>query len=145
MWAFLKFAWRVISNLLQILIVLYVFSRLSVRFEIIVVAILGLIYATIRSIAFGIWYMLINIVVGANNDFIFIRKHIGDDVTEREEEARIGHSKATQTFYKNAIDGVTLSIISLICLYLTVREYRALSAKATSPRTARLKAPTLYS
>jgi hypothetical protein len=117
MWAVFKFAWRVISNLLQILIVLYVFSRLSARFEIIIVAILGLIYVTIRGVAFGIWYMLVNIAYGANNDFIFIRKHIGDDVTEREEEAKTAHGQATQTFYKNAIDGVALSIISLICLY----------------------------
>lgn len=117
MWAVLKYAWRVILSVLQILIVLYVFSRLSVRFEIIVVAILGLIYVTVRSVAFGMWYMLVNIAVGANNDFIFIRKHIGDDVTAREEEAAMGHGKATQNFYKFVIDGIALSLISFICLY----------------------------
>jgi uncharacterized membrane protein len=50
--------WIVVLMLLQVLIVLYIFSRLNVRFEIIVVAILGLIYVAVGSVGSVIAVMI---------------------------------------------------------------------------------------
>jgi hypothetical protein len=91
----LSFAWHVISNVLQILIVLYVFSRLQVRFEVIVVAILGLIYVTIQGIGFGIRLMMGMLTINVQKDLIFIRKKMGDNVSAREKEASATESKMT--------------------------------------------------
>ena len=49
-WTALGYAWRIAGSLLQIIFVLYIFSRLEDRFDTIVVAISGLIYASILSI-----------------------------------------------------------------------------------------------
>jgi hypothetical protein len=62
-WIALGHAWRIAASLLQILFVLYIFSRLEDRFDTIVVAISGLIYVSILSI-----------------DLYFIHNRIGDDV-----------------------------------------------------------------
>ena len=117
MWTGLGYAWRVVSNLLQVLIVLYIFSRLDVRFEIIVVAILGLIYVTIRTISLNTAYLLTNIVVFAEKDFVFIRKNLGDDVSAREKEDSVAENKLPQMMFRVAIDGVGLSLIGIVCLY----------------------------
>jgi hypothetical protein len=113
----LSFAWHVISNVLQILIVLYVFSRLQVRFEVIVVAILGLIYVTIQGIGFGIRLMMGMLTINVQKDLIFIRKKMGDNVSAREKEASATESKMTSMPFTLLIDGVGFSLIFLICLY----------------------------
>ena len=52
---FLGWTWRVIANLISLLVVFYIFSKLELetRFEFVVVSILGFIYLTIRAIAFS--------------------------------------------------------------------------------------------
>ena len=49
----LGYTWRVLINVLYIAVVLYVLDKLQGRPEAITVAILGLIYVAIRSIAIG--------------------------------------------------------------------------------------------
>jgi hypothetical protein len=114
-------AWRFLSAVLQVLFVLYVFSRLDVRFEIIVVAILGLIYASIRGLDAALAPVLANIIVRWEKDFIAIRKHIGDDDGgERETEVPVPAAERALrrvTFTSTAIELITLWLITLICLY----------------------------
>ena len=78
--------------LLQILFVLYIFSRLEDRFDTIVVAISGLIYVSILSI-----------------DLYFIDKRIGDD--------RAVESKKPHAMFLAAIPGFGFFVIGLVCLY----------------------------
>jgi|RhiMethySRZTD1v2_1073278.scaffolds.fasta_scaffold1083907_1 hypothetical protein len=117
LWAGLAYTWRVFWNAIQFLIVLYVFSRLHARFEIVVVSILGLIYVTIRTIAFGTRSALANIAMGVDNEFAYIRRLTGADMTEREEAVRISQKAIQRTTNKFYIDLVLLSLISLTCLY----------------------------
>ena len=70
-WTALGYAWRIAVSLLQIIFVLYIFSRLEDRFDTIVVAISGLSYASILSL-----------------DLEFIHNRIGDNVSERGQEDR---------------------------------------------------------
>ena len=99
-WTALGYAWRIAGSLLQIIFVLYIFSRLEDRFDTIVVAISGLIYASILSI-----------------DLYFIHNRIGDDVSEREQEDRVVESKRPHAMSLAAIPGFGFFVIGLVCLY----------------------------
>jgi hypothetical protein len=98
-WIALGYAWRIAGSLLQILFVLYIFSRLEDRFDTIVVAISGLIYASILSI-----------------DLYFIHNRIGDDVSG-EQEDRAVESKKPHAMFLAAIPGFGFFVIGLVCLY----------------------------
>jgi hypothetical protein len=102
---------------LQIVFVLYIFSRLNDRFEIIVVAILGMIYVTIVSINLNAASMMASLVIIFEKDIIFIRKKLGDDVSERLKETREAESKMLHAWLKVAISGFSYFLIGLICLY----------------------------
>jgi len=114
---FLSYAWRVVSNALQLLVVLYVFSRLNVRFEIIVISVLGLIYVSIRSIGYLLLRVLRNIALASAKEFAFLHKWAGEDVSWRELEVAESEAGLTHITTKEGIDGVTLFCISLVCLY----------------------------
>jgi hypothetical protein len=117
MWTTLGYLLRISLALLKVLIVLYVFSRLNVRFEIIVVAILGLIYVAVLHVGAGLELILAKFLVGWEKDFIFIRKHIGDDIREREMEFRGIEKKLKGWFAPWMIEGVTNLAITGICLF----------------------------
>ena len=87
-------------SLLQIIFVLYIFSRLEESLHTIVVAISGLIYASILRI-----------------DLYFIHNRIGDDVSEREQEDRAVESKKQHAMSLAAIPGFGFFVIALVCLY----------------------------
>ena len=97
----LGYAWRIAGSLLQIIFVLYIFSRIEDRFDTIVVAISGLIYVFILSI-----------------DLYFIQKLIGHDVSEREQEDRTVESKKKpHAMSLAAIPGFGFFVIGLVCLH----------------------------
>jgi hypothetical protein len=86
-------AWRIIASLMQIIFVWYIFSRTEDRFDTIVLAVCGLIYAFILSI-----------------DLYFIHKLI-------EPEDRALESKKPHAISLAAIPGFGFFVIGLICLY----------------------------
>jgi len=55
------YVWRVAVNIVELLVVLYIFYHLNARFEIIVIAVLGLIYTTIRTVAWALFHGLNNL------------------------------------------------------------------------------------
>jgi len=99
-WTALGYAWRIAGSLLQIIFVLYIFSRIEDRFDTIVVAISGLIYVFILS-----------------TDLYFVRKRLGDDVSEHKQGDRAVESKKPQAMFLAAIPGFGFFVISLVCLY----------------------------
>src|SRR5262249_19218090 len=79
----LGYVWRVLVNLFYVAIVLYVFDRLQGRHDTsIVVAILGLIYVTIRSIAIGQALGLIGVAKGLHVHLMRIRELLHDEHVE---------------------------------------------------------------
>jgi hypothetical protein len=92
-WTALGYAWRIIASLMQIIFVWYIFSRTEDRFDTIVLAVSGLIYAFILSI-----------------DLYFIHKRI-------EPKDRALESKKPHAISLAAIPGFGFFVIGLICLY----------------------------
>jgi hypothetical protein len=92
-WTASGYAWRIIASLMQIIFVWYIFSRTEDRFDTIVLAVSGLIYAFILSI-----------------DLYFIHKRI-------EPEGRALESKNPHAMSLAAIPGFGFFVIGLICLY----------------------------
>jgi hypothetical protein len=84
----LGYLWRVVSNLIQLLVVLYIFSKLKTPFEVIVVAVLGLIYTTVRTMGFGNFIAFTNLGKGLDQEFIRLRRLLGDQ-TVQEHEAEV--------------------------------------------------------
>ena len=121
-WTALGYAWRIAGSLLQIIFVLYIFSRLEDRFDTIVVAISGLIYVSILSI-----------------DLYFIQKRIGDDISEPEQEGRAVESKKPHAMFLAAIPGFGFFVIGLVSVYTTSSmPFRSICQTATRPSLAGL-------
>jgi ABC-type polysaccharide/polyol phosphate export permease len=94
-WTALGYAWRIIASLMQIIFVWYIFSRTEDRFDTIVLAVSGLIYAFILSI-----------------DLYFIHKRIEPEGRALESKKKKPHAMSLA-----AIPGFGFFVIGLICLY----------------------------
>ena len=78
----LGYVWRVLTNVFYVAVVLYVFSALHGRSEAITVAVLGLVYVTIRTIAIGQASGLADALKVIEADVIRIRELLHDEYTE---------------------------------------------------------------
>ena len=72
-WLTWHYIWRVLSNLILIVIVWGILLSLHSRLEILLVSILGLIYATVRGIGLGLAYALILLASGIDAEFRRLR------------------------------------------------------------------------
>jgi hypothetical protein len=121
----LGYTWRVLVNVFFVAVVLYVFDKLHGRTETITVAVLGLVYVTIRSIAIGQGLGLSNTFKIMDADFARIRELLGDEqhAHDRKEAAKTGSKSLDRERSKLIfIDGIFLSIISIICLLVLFNE-----------------------
>ena len=82
---FIGYLWRVLAGLLEVAIVLYVFSRLNTRFEFIVVSIFRFMYGSLRIIGIGLWQMLSQLGVSVDREFGKLRQ----DERERHHDGHI--------------------------------------------------------
>jgi hypothetical protein len=74
----LAYLWRLIVNLVALAVVVGVLSELQGRFEIIVGSVLGILYATTRTIAFSHALVLRQMAVGIDTELSHIRFLLGD-------------------------------------------------------------------
>jgi hypothetical protein len=113
------YGWRVLVNVFYVAVVLYVFDKLQGRSEAIVtVAVLGLIYVTIRSIAIGQVIALANSLKVIEADLIRVRELVRDEYARDRLEASKADSEVfSRERNKLFIDGFFLSIVSIICLF----------------------------
>jgi hypothetical protein len=120
----LGYTWRVLVNVFYIAVVLYVFDKLQGRSEAIVtVAVLGLIYVTIRSIAIWQGMGLANALKVIESDLIRLRELFRDEhARNRLEASRADSEVLSRERNKLFIDGFFLSIVSLICLLVLLSE-----------------------
>jgi hypothetical protein len=116
-WLVLGYTGRVVSNILQILVILYLFAHLGSGFQKVIVAILGLIYVTIRTIAIGNVHLLSFIAGAVSKEFLQVYRLLGEDISERTTAMRETDEKMQTVINKLYIDGSFLSLVSLICLY----------------------------
>jgi hypothetical protein len=114
----LGYVWRIATNVIQLLIVLYVFYYLNERFEIIVIAVLGLIYTVIRSIAWGLLITFNNLAQQLEREFLNLQRLLGDhSAEERATEAREQAKLVDRAIMKTYIDGFFISVTWIVCLY----------------------------
>jgi hypothetical protein len=115
----LGYTWRVLVNLFYVALILYVFDKLNGRHEItVLVAVLGLIYVTIRSIALSQGHSFIEITKGLRGELLRIRELLHDEFVEHHKrELTEALEVVDRAMIKGYIDGFFLGIVSLICLF----------------------------
>jgi hypothetical protein len=125
----LGYVWRVASNLIQLLVVLFIFSKLNVRFEVIVIAVLGLIYTALRTMGFGLFLAFTNLERLLDREFLQLRSLLSDQTLQDDDERdlvltedwkAVSAEKAKlmdRAIYKSYIDALFVMVIWIICLY----------------------------
>jgi hypothetical protein len=114
----ISYVWRVFVNIIQLLFVLVVFSKVSQGFEVIVVSTLGLIYLTMMSIAFTSVYIQYDLVKAVDDEFVRLRRLLGDESLKDHAKVRLAAlEKAERSITRISIDMTFLGIIGIICLY----------------------------
>lgn len=116
----MKYIWTIIAGLVQIIIAISLFGGYYSDFEIVVIALLVLVYMSVVSFSSGSGIVRVNQLAFINDQFIKIRKAITPRITtsENEEEEREELLKMIRTaeakFY---IGTVANSIVYIIAVY----------------------------
>jgi hypothetical protein len=114
----LGWIWRLAVNVIQLILVVVVFSTLRGRFEVTVVSIPGFIYVTIRTVGFGIWMAFVGLANGIEREVVRLRDLLNDPLAEWEVEGKAAALKiAKRTESKLYVDMAFLGIVWLVCLY----------------------------
>ena len=112
-----EYVWQIAANALYVVVVIFVLNRLEGRPEQIVVAVLGLLYVSSRAQALSTSRTFVNLAWGISDHFVRIRELLGDEtLDEHKMKIQKPKTEAPHVIAKSVIDGVFLSIISLICL-----------------------------
>jgi hypothetical protein len=121
----LGYTWRVLVNLFYVAIILYVFEKLNGHHETtILVAVLGLIYVTIRTIGIGQTHVSIDISKALRGDLIRIRELLHDEfIDDHKLELKEQTQVVDRVIVKAYIDAFFLGIVSLICLFVLFTEF----------------------
>jgi hypothetical protein len=121
----LGYTWRVLVNLFYVAIILYVFEKPNGHHETtILVAVLGLIYVTIRSIAFAQGHSLIEITKGLRKELLRVRELLHDEsIEDYKRDLAEAFEVVDRAMIKAYIDAFFLGIVSLICLFVLFTEF----------------------
>ena len=113
--AWLIYTWRVLANLFYLAVVAWVFQQLDGRRDTTaIVAVLGLLYVTMRTIGCGQALVLVRAAPAIEAHFVRIRELLGDDPYPRDLEEEKKTAKVQRV--KIYIDLTFLWLISLLCL-----------------------------
>lgn len=115
MYAFV-YVWRIAVNIFNIIVVLYVFSKLDTRDERLYVSILGLLYVAIRSIGFGLATGVLPGLIAVGHQVDRIRELTDTSFLVTVEEHEKIEKALSRNMWRTAIEGIGLTIVSLICL-----------------------------
>jgi hypothetical protein len=111
----LGYAWSVVANVFYVLVVVYIFSRINDQKLTVIVAVLGLIYVAIRSVAIGQALTFFPLLVAANKSLDELRAVSGLPQQHQKAEYQAAASKIKKESVKLHIDGLFLGVIGLIC------------------------------
>ncbi len=116
----LGYTWRVLQNIAYLGVVLWVFNGLGSRRDAsAIIAVLGLIYVSMRSVAIGQAMAISHIAFVADRHLLRIRHLLQDDdavpIAEQLPEVMDRWSRERAKLY---IDSVFLAIIGLFCLLI---------------------------
>jgi hypothetical protein len=114
----LGWIWRLAVNVIQLIVVVAVFSSLRGRFEVTVVSILGFIYIVIRVVGFGIGMGLINLAKGLDREIERLRNLLNNPFADWEVREK---ADAVKSFdrgeWKVYVDMAFLALVWLVCVY----------------------------
>jgi hypothetical protein len=111
------YLWTVAVNCFYLFVILYVFDKLDRRPEVIPVAVLGLLYVTIRSIAIGQALSSIELFAQINKQLLYVRKLLNDPHYEENQRSWIeAEQKTSPQIIKVYISSFFLLLISLVCM-----------------------------
>lgn len=115
----LGYLWTIAVNCFYLFIILAVFDKLHHRPEVVIVAILGLIYVLIRGLGIGLSIYISVSMLQFNKQLQHIRLLLNDPSADAEaEELREAEERENKRWPKLYINMFFLSITSLICLFV---------------------------
>lgn len=118
--SFLAYVWRVLINLVMLTIVAGTLLSARGRFEITVIAILGMIYVAVRSSGIGYAMTYIQLTHALDNEFTRVRELLGEDQQGHRQYLSDLQRTSSGRLRRLYIDAVFHSIAFLICLYWLV-------------------------
>jgi len=111
----LGYGWQVLIGVISALVTAVLLDAFAGnKFQGAVIAGLGLIYVTIRSVGVGVVMMLRNVMRGLDTDLTRVRLLLGDEVGDREARARVLDTMHVE-LVKAIINGVFMAINSFLC------------------------------
>lgn len=117
-----SYLWTAVISIVEIFITLTVFSNIFDDTQIKIVAILVIIYTTIRTIGAGLGQALVGLIIMTNKEFRTLRQIIDKEYlqTEKAEDDIEEEKKAMEVFQKNRvktyITGTGLFIMYIIAV-----------------------------
>jgi hypothetical protein len=115
---FFGYAWTVIANLIAMAVILYVFSNTGSGFETKVIAILVIIYLTVRGFEAGYSLATSNLAIGLDSEFKRMRGLLKSPADKYEIEAfQETKQKAEKAMIKMYINSIFMSIAYMIALW----------------------------
>ena len=109
------YSWRVITNLFYLVVVMYALNELHGRTEILIISTLGLIYVTIRSIAWGQFLAMLGTNSALQVQLDAIQGRVDGNFVPTMPADEIEALQSTWRV-KWIIDSIFLAIISLVCI-----------------------------
>ena len=111
------YGWSVWVNLFYVSIILWVFSKLSNKTDEITIAVLGLIYVTIRTIAIGQHILSMDFASALDGQLLIIRKLLRDPkASEFEATLPVAQEIMERRRVKLYIHAFFLFVVSILCL-----------------------------
>ena len=114
----LSYTWRIVVNVFYVLVVLFVFVNIEAHDTKIIVAVLGLLYVTIRGIAIGQFFANAPMMIGLVKSVDELKERVGiprtGTLAEYEAVEAIFHTTTVKVY----IDSAFLSLIGFICLFV---------------------------
>jgi hypothetical protein len=115
---FLEYTWRVTKNIFYVIVVICVLDRVVGRAEHIVIAVLGLIYVSLRGEGLYRSRNLYILTFSIHSELLRIRELLGDKIVgDHKDEIKKHKREASHWLFKSLIDGTFLTLIGIICLW----------------------------
>jgi hypothetical protein len=112
----LGYLWTVAVNCFYLFVVLYVFDKLEGKPQVVTVAVLGLIYVTMRTIAIGQFLFHLQNYIQINKSILYLRSLVNDPTYDESRHAwGESEAKTPHMTYKLYIDAAFLWVIGIFC------------------------------
>jgi hypothetical protein len=110
--------WRFLINIIQLAVVIAIFSELHGQFEVVAMSVLGIIYLSVRSIGIRNYFLHANLAKGLDNEIIRLHRLLADDASNLYEESRVeSHRILQRKANKIYFDSFFLGLIWIVCIY----------------------------